>query len=151
MPALTEIENEFARLSPEAQLGLLERLVHRACVAVSGNRDPWEADPPAMAAGPEMQRELNRIKLIGICFSTLRGSQHQSPRQHRTLERAAEPRTRRRHLGERRQLADGGKGAAAHVDSDAGNEPRKIDENRSRLCSKSTPTMSAILVLLERS
>lgn len=60
-PALTEIENEFARLSPEAQLTLLERLVHRARVAVSGNRDTWEADLSAMAADPEMQRELNRI------------------------------------------------------------------------------------------
>ena len=60
-PALSEIENEFARLSPEAQLALLERLVHRARVAASGNRDTWEADLSAMAADPEMQRELNRI------------------------------------------------------------------------------------------
>ena len=60
-PALSEIESEFARLSPEAQLTLLERLVHRARVAVSGNRGTWEADLSAMAADPEMQRELNRI------------------------------------------------------------------------------------------
>ena len=60
-PALSEIENEFARLSPEAQLTLLERLVHRTRVAVSGSRDAWEADLAAMAADPEMQRELNRI------------------------------------------------------------------------------------------
>jgi len=60
-PALSEIENEFARLSPEAQLTLLERLVHRARLAASGNRDSWEADLSAMAADPEMQRELNRI------------------------------------------------------------------------------------------
>ena len=60
-PALSEIENEFARLSPEAQLALLERLVHRARVALSGRRDTWEADLSAMAADPEMQRELNRI------------------------------------------------------------------------------------------
>ena len=60
-PALSEIEDEFARLSPEAQLTLLERLVHRARVAVSGNRDTWEADLSAMAADPEMQRELTRI------------------------------------------------------------------------------------------
>ena len=60
-PALTESESEFARLSPEAQLGLLERLVHRARVAVSGRRDTWEADLSAMAADPEMQRELHRI------------------------------------------------------------------------------------------
>ena len=60
-PALTEIESEFARLSPEAQLSLLERLVHRARVAVSGRHDTWEADLSAMAADPEMQRELSRI------------------------------------------------------------------------------------------
>ena len=60
-PALSEIESEFARLSPEAQLSLLERLVHRARVAVSGRRDNWEANLSAMAADPEMQRELNRI------------------------------------------------------------------------------------------
>ena len=62
-PALSEIENEFARLSPEAQLTLLERLVHRARVAVSGNRDTWEADLSDMAADPDMRRELNRINV----------------------------------------------------------------------------------------
>ena len=61
MPTLSEIENEFARLSPEAQLSLLERLVHRARVAAAGRRDTWEAELAAMAADPEMQRELNRI------------------------------------------------------------------------------------------
>ena len=60
-PALSEIESEFARLSPEAQLSLLERLVHHARVAVSGNPLTWEADLSAMATDPEMQRELNRI------------------------------------------------------------------------------------------
>ena len=59
--ALSEIESEFALLSPEAQLILLERLVHRARVAVSSKRDAWEADLSAMAADPEMQRELSRI------------------------------------------------------------------------------------------
>ncbi len=62
-PALSEIESEFARLSPEAQLGLLERLVHRARLAVSSRRDTWEADLSAMAADPEVQRELSRIDL----------------------------------------------------------------------------------------
>jgi hypothetical protein len=60
-PALSEIESEFARLSPEAQLNLLERLVHRARVAAAGRRDIWEADLSAMAADPEIQRELNSI------------------------------------------------------------------------------------------
>jgi len=60
-PAFSEIESEFARLSTEAQLNLLERLLHRARVAVSGRQDTWEADLSAMAADPEIQRELSRI------------------------------------------------------------------------------------------
>jgi hypothetical protein len=59
--ALSEIENEFARLSPEAQLTLLERLVHRTRVAVTRRPDNWDAELTAMAADPEMQRELSRI------------------------------------------------------------------------------------------
>ncbi|MCI0533778.1 MAG: hypothetical protein L0Z50_00980 [Verrucomicrobiales bacterium] len=51
-PALSEIESEFARLSPEAQLALVERLMHRARVATAGHRDAWEADLAAMAADP---------------------------------------------------------------------------------------------------
>ena len=61
-PALTDLEYEFARLSPEAQLSLLERLVHRTRVTVSDRRDSWDADLAAMAADPEMQRELHRIQ-----------------------------------------------------------------------------------------
>lgn len=61
-PALIEIESEFARLSSDAQLSLLERLIHRARVTVAGRRDTWEADLSAMAADPEMQRELSCIK-----------------------------------------------------------------------------------------
>jgi hypothetical protein len=59
--ALDEIENRFAQLSPEAQLGLLERLVHHVRVGLSRSQDAWEADLSAMAADPEMQRELSRI------------------------------------------------------------------------------------------
>ena len=58
---LSEIESEFARLSPEVQLNLLERLVHRVRVAVSGRQDIWDSALVAMAADPEMQRELSRI------------------------------------------------------------------------------------------
>jgi hypothetical protein len=71
-PAFSEIENEFVRLSPEAQLTLLERLVHRTRVAVSGNRDSWEADLSTMAADPEMQCELKTDR--NLFFLTLRGS-----------------------------------------------------------------------------
>ena len=69
-PALSEIESDFARLSPEAQLSLLERLVHRVRVAVSRCRDTWEADLSAMAAEPEMQRELNPISVAKFTSST---------------------------------------------------------------------------------
>jgi hypothetical protein len=57
---VSEIEREFARLSPEAQLLLLERLVHRTRVAVAGN-DGWETDLAAMAADPELQREMRHV------------------------------------------------------------------------------------------
>ena len=60
-PAQSEIENEFARLSPEAQLSLLERLVRQARLAVSRRHDTWETDLSAMAADPEIQREVSRI------------------------------------------------------------------------------------------
>ncbi len=69
-PALSEIESDFARLWPEAQLSLLERLVHRVRVAVSRCRDTWEADLSAMAADPKMQRELNRISVAKFSSST---------------------------------------------------------------------------------
>ena len=49
-PAFSEIENEFARLSPEAQLNLLERLVHRVRLALAGSQQAWESELSAMAA-----------------------------------------------------------------------------------------------------
>lgn len=61
-PAFSEIEGQFARMSPEAQLSLLERLVRRVRVGLGNNHDSWEADLTAMAADPEMQRELDRIQ-----------------------------------------------------------------------------------------
>jgi hypothetical protein len=59
---LSEIESEFARLSPQAQLSLLERLVHRARMTVAGG-DSWESDLAEMAADPEVQRELSRTNV----------------------------------------------------------------------------------------
>ena len=56
--AFKEIENQFARLSPDAQLTLLERLVHRVRVSVSGSNGNWDAELSAMAADPEVRREL---------------------------------------------------------------------------------------------
>lgn len=60
---LSDIETEFARLSPEAQLTLLERLIHRARVAVSKRGDTWEAELAAMAADPQIQSEVSRINI----------------------------------------------------------------------------------------
>ena len=57
----SEIEAEFARLSPEAQASLLQRLIHRVHPAVADHQDAWEAELSAMAADPEMQRELRQI------------------------------------------------------------------------------------------
>lgn len=56
---LNEIERRFAELSHEAQLSLLERLVHRVRVGLVGNQSDWETNLSVMAADPEMQRELN--------------------------------------------------------------------------------------------
>lgn len=57
----SDIENEFARLSPEAQLTLLERLVHRARLAVAGHAETWDQDLASMAADPEVRHELALI------------------------------------------------------------------------------------------
>ena len=61
--AAIEIEKEFGRLSPEAQLNLLERLVHRVRLAVAGRQEAWEAELSAMATDEEVQRELHEINV----------------------------------------------------------------------------------------
>ncbi len=60
-PTVSEIENQFAQLPTEAQLSLLERLVHRVRAGLAGGRDTWEAELSAMAADSEVQSELRRI------------------------------------------------------------------------------------------
>ena len=57
--ALNEIESEFERLSPEEQLNLLERLQRRVRDTVAGRKDQWENDLSAMAADPQVRREIN--------------------------------------------------------------------------------------------
>ena len=59
--AFNHIESEFARLSPAAQPSLLERLLHRVRLSVSGDEANWDADLSAMAADPAIQGELKRI------------------------------------------------------------------------------------------
>jgi hypothetical protein len=58
---LHAIETEFARLPPEAQLGLLERLVHRVRVAMVDRQDAWAAELSTMAADSQVQGELRHI------------------------------------------------------------------------------------------
>jgi hypothetical protein len=58
---VNEIENEFARLPIKTQLSLLERLVHRLRESLETPQASWEAELSAMAADPQMQKELNRI------------------------------------------------------------------------------------------
>ena len=60
-PVINEIENEFARLPAEAQLCLLERLIHQTRMSVTGQREDWGDALSAMAADPEIQRELSQI------------------------------------------------------------------------------------------
>jgi hypothetical protein len=58
-PAFHEIENEFERLSTEAQQSLLERLLRRFRVSLAGRADRWEAELAAMAADPQVRREVD--------------------------------------------------------------------------------------------
>jgi hypothetical protein len=62
-PALNEIETQFAHLPPDAQLALLERLVHqmRSTSVVNGHaRDSVVAVEPA---DPRFQREWDSVKV----------------------------------------------------------------------------------------
>ena len=57
----SQIESEFAGLSPEAQVSLLERLVHRLRLAITGSKTNWQVELSAMAADPQIKRELDQI------------------------------------------------------------------------------------------
>jgi hypothetical protein len=57
----TEIESQFAQLPHSVQLSLLERLVRQMRASWGPSQNEWEAGLSAMAADPEMQRELSRI------------------------------------------------------------------------------------------
>lgn len=56
------VEIEFMRLSPEAQLDLLNRLNHRLRSGMTGEQDAWEAQLSVMATDPQVQAELRRIE-----------------------------------------------------------------------------------------
>ena len=61
-PIPNDIEREFARLSREAQLSLLERLVHHVRVGVGSQKNHWESELAAMAADPQVRAELDAIE-----------------------------------------------------------------------------------------
>ena len=61
LPSISEIESQFARLPTEGQLSLLERLVHKLRQNFEAHQESWEAELSAMAADPEMQKELSLI------------------------------------------------------------------------------------------
>ena len=60
-PVSNDIEREFARLSPEDQLSLLERLVHQTKVSATSRQTALESELEKMASDPQMQAELERI------------------------------------------------------------------------------------------
>ena len=60
LPKQSEIEDEFARLSPEAQVSLLERLVRRLRIKFVGSQNNWDAELSTMAADPQIKRELSQ-------------------------------------------------------------------------------------------
>jgi hypothetical protein len=59
--AISEIESQFAQLPPDVQLSVLERLVHQMRANLPAQESAWEAGLSAMAADPELQKELGRI------------------------------------------------------------------------------------------
>ena len=60
--AVQDIESQFAQLPPVVQISLLERLVHQVGDRLAPRQDDWEAGLSEMAADPEMQSELSRIR-----------------------------------------------------------------------------------------
>jgi hypothetical protein len=63
MPAAIEeeIQSRFAMLSPQSQLTVLEQLVHQMRLMTENADKTWRADLAAMAADPEVQREIAQI------------------------------------------------------------------------------------------
>jgi hypothetical protein len=61
VPPANDIESQFARLPTKGQLSLLERLVHNLRQSFEARQESWEAELSAMAADPQMQRELSLI------------------------------------------------------------------------------------------
>ncbi len=59
---VNEIESQFARLPTESQLSLLERLVHHLRQSFEAPQNAWEAELSAMAADPQMRKELSHIE-----------------------------------------------------------------------------------------
>jgi hypothetical protein len=56
---INDIEREFAQLSREVQLSLLERLLRHVRLSETGPNDTWEAELSEMAADPQIRREID--------------------------------------------------------------------------------------------
>jgi hypothetical protein len=59
---LRELEQRIAQLPRDDQLWLIERLAHRLRLTTVLPQEPLESDLAAMAADPEIQRELRDIE-----------------------------------------------------------------------------------------
>jgi len=62
-PAHNEIETQFAHLPPEAQLALLERLVHQMRSAPVVNGHVLDSVAPVATADPRFRREWDRVNV----------------------------------------------------------------------------------------
>ncbi len=62
MPMLSQMEENFGRLSLDEQLWLMERLVQRIKENTINQKSLYENDLKAMANDPEIQRELREIE-----------------------------------------------------------------------------------------
>jgi hypothetical protein len=61
MVIASEIENQFAELSPEAQRTLLERLRHRMNETLNQQDKTFASEMATMAADPNIQREIGIV------------------------------------------------------------------------------------------
>ena len=59
--SLADIEQQIAKLTPDEQLLLIERLIHRLRSNGLAEEMAWEKDLAAMATDPEIQSEIRKI------------------------------------------------------------------------------------------
>jgi hypothetical protein len=62
MPVLSQMEENFGRLSLDEQLWLMERLVQRIKENTINQKSLYENDLKAMANDPQIQRDLRALE-----------------------------------------------------------------------------------------